>query len=171
MLKKITVIACMVVFLALIGTTIALSGVIDISSCAGAGESSNISIPDLLTELKIGKYYLEGGTENEYIEVFDDGTLQIFGFDYLQLVIDLDPKYFAGLTESKYQEFVASEQDTVDFWNSRIYYKLSELSQVIALDDERFKEGQLGGKEGYCLLYSDENTIFFDDGYVYKFAE
>lgn len=33
----------------------------------------------ILTELKVGKYYLQNGTENEYIEVYPNKMICIFG--------------------------------------------------------------------------------------------
>lgn len=36
---------------------------------------------ELLTELKVGKYYLEGGTDKQYIEVYDDRTICLFGWE------------------------------------------------------------------------------------------
>lgn len=170
MVKKITIIACIVIFLAFVCVTIALSGEIDISSCAGKGE---VSIDrNLLTEIKIGKYYLEGGTENEYIEVYDDGTLQIFGLDYLQLVIDnLNPDYLTSLTEEEYKEFVDAEQVFVDFWNSRHYYGISDYVKRIFLQDEPIEPGQIGSKSGFGIDYTDENTLIWDDEHIYKYAE
>lgn len=168
MTKKIIAIASILGVLALGGVSFAVGSAMNKPAVA---DEDHKAANGILSELKTGKYYLVGGTENEYIEVYNDGTLQLFGFDYFKLVCELNDNYVAGMNEKEFQDFKDSEQDITDFWNARNYYKLSEYSQVIALDDERFKEGQLGGKEGYCLLYSDENTISFDDSHVYKFAE
>lgn len=125
----------------------------------------------ILTELKVGKYYLENGTEDEYLEVYDDGTLQFFGLDYLKLVCELNAEKVAGFTEEEYAEFVAFEQDLIDFWNGRNYYKLRELVKTIALDDKLPEPGETGFNSGLCLAYTDENTILWSDDRIYKFAE
>lgn len=125
----------------------------------------------LIENLKVGRYYRENGTKDEYIEVYDDGTLQFFGFDYLKEVTALNSSYVASLDESGYAEFVAAHQDLVDFWNNRNYYWLSEYVKTIDLDDEKPEPGQLAGRDGHCLSYDDENTISFDDTHIYKYAE
>lgn len=125
----------------------------------------------ILTELKVGKYYLEGGTENEYIEVFDGETLQVFGLDYFKLVSDLNADWIATLNEEQYAEFVEAEQDLVDFWNARHYYWLSEKVKSIGLSNECVEPEQLYTKSPFVLGYFDENTLEWDDDHIYKFAE
>lgn len=168
MTKKIITIASILGILALGGGAFTVGGLINTK--ASAGIESKVA-NGLLTELKVGKYYLEGGTENEYIEVYDDGTLQIFGLDYLQMVIDLNSDYVAGLNKTEYQNFVDDEQDLVDFWNSRHYYGVSDYVKRIFLQDEVPEPGQLGSKSGFGLGYTDENTLTWDDEHIYKFAE
>lgn len=34
-----------------------------------------------VSELKVGRYYLSGGTDNQYIEVFPDETICMYGYD------------------------------------------------------------------------------------------
>lgn len=125
----------------------------------------------LLTELKVGKYYLEGGTQDEYLEVYDDGTLQFFGLDYLKLVSELNAYHVSSMTEEEYTEYAAAHQDITDFWNGRNYYKLREMAKTIALDNKLPEPGEDGFHSGYCLIYNDENTILWDDNHIYKFAE
>ncbi len=168
MTKKIIATASILGILALGGGAFALGGLI--STKASAGEESK-AVKGLVTELKLGKYYLEGGSENEYIEVFDDGTLQIFGLDYLQLVVDLNADLVAGYNEEEYQNFVEAHQDLVDFWNSRHYYGVNDYVKTIALQDEPVEQGQIGSKSGFGLTYTDENTLIWDDEHIYKFAE
>ncbi len=168
MTKKIIATASILGVLALGGGAFAVGGLI--STKASAGEESKAA-NGLLTELKIGKYYLEGGTENEYIEVYDDSTLQIFGLDYLQMVIDLNADLVTGYNEEEYQNFVNAHQDLVDFWNSRHYYGVSEYVKTIFLQDEPVEPGQIGSKSGFSLSYTDENTLLWDDEHIYKFAE
>lgn len=128
------------------------------------------SIPEveLLTELKIGKYYLENGTKDEYIEVYDDGTLQFYGYDYLQSLIEIPAnRYITSLGESEYAEFVADCQGEIDFWNSRNFYFLNKHGQSILLSDEPI----LSSGAYHTLSYTDENTIYLGKKRIYKFAE
>ncbi|MBD5113196.1 MAG: hypothetical protein HDT42_11815 [Ruminococcaceae bacterium] len=129
------------------------------------------TVNGLIENLKVGRYYRVNGTKDEYIEVYNDGTLQFFGFDYLKEVTELNSDYVASLDESGYAEFVDSYRDLVDFWNGRNYYWLSEYVKSIHLDDEKPEPGQLAGRAGHCLSYTDENTIKFDDNHIYKFDE
>lgn len=135
------------------------------------GESSvyEESTPDveLLSELKVGKYYLENGTKDEYIEVFDDKTLQFFGYDYLQSLLEIPAnRYITSLSESEYAEFVAECQEDIEFWKNRHYYFLNEHVQTILLSDEPIITSGM-----YITLnYTDENTIVHGDD-IYKFAE
>lgn len=168
MTKKFIIAASIAGVLALGGGSLAIGSLI--GTQAAAGEDSK-TVKGLLTELKTGRYYRVNGTENEYIEVYDDGTLQIFGLDYLQLVIELNAKYVEGLTEEEYQKFVDSEQDLVDFWNSRHYYFCNEYVKRIGLQDELPEPGQLGSKSGFSLSYTDENTLIWNDEHIYKYAE
>ncbi|MGN0678093.1 MAG: hypothetical protein ACI4JS_00345 [Oscillospiraceae bacterium] len=168
MTKKFIIAASIAGVLALGGGAFVIGNLL--GTQASAGEDSKAA-KGLLTEIKLGKYYLEGGTENEYIEVYDDGTLQIFGLDYLQMVIDLNSEYVAGLTEDEYQTFVDSEQDLVDFWNGRHYYFCNEYVKLIGIQDEPPEPGQLGSKSGFSLEYTDENTLIWDDEHIYKYAE
>ncbi|MCH5206011.1 MAG: hypothetical protein J1F09_03590 [Oscillospiraceae bacterium] len=115
------------------------------------------------TELTVGRYYLENGTKDEYVEVYDDQTLQVFGLDYLKLVTELNADYVAGLDEEGYQDFVEFEQDLVDFWNSRHQYKLLEQSVRLYLDPQT--------PSGMSLYAIDENTLEFDADHIYIYAE
>lgn len=170
MTKKIIAIISTVGVLALGGGAFAIGKAMNTPATADT-EFIQKPVEGLLTELKTGKYYLENGTDSEYIEVFEDGTLQVFGLDYLKLVSDLNADWIASLNDEEYKEFVAAEQDLVDFWNSKHYYWLSEYVKSIHLDDELPEPGQLGSKSGLGLIYTDENTLIWDDDHIYKFAE
>lgn len=124
---------------------------------------------ELLTELKVGKYYLENGTKDEYIEVYDDNTLQFFGFDYFQDSVIKIPanRFITSLSESEYAEHVAAYQEEIDFWKSRNYYFLTQRSHSITLSDKPI----ITSGAYHTLRYTDENTIAFSEKRIYKFAE
>lgn len=100
----------------------------------------------ILTELKVGKYYLQGGTESEYVEVYSDKTICIFG-----LGIDDDA------TEGQREDAKAFE--------TRKYYVLDDLLPSIRLSDTpdaSFRDARVNGKaKGYSYL--NENVIDFTD--------
>ena len=100
----------------------------------------------ILTELKVGKYYLQGGTESEYIEVYPDKTICIFG-----LGIDEDA------TEGQREDALAYE--------TRKYYVLYDRLPSIRLSDTpdaSFEDARVNGKtKGYSYL--SENIISFTD--------
>lgn len=132
------------------------------------------SVPqvELLTELKIGKYYLENGTNDEYIEVYNDNTLQVFGLDYFQRILNKPQnRYILSLDESEYAKIAADYQKDTDFWKSRNYYWLSDNSAVIRLSTEKPAPGQIYSKSAWILSYTDENTILFNKETIYKFSE
>lgn len=167
MAKKLIVAASILGVLAL-GGSFAVGAALNRQAIADENSKADKGI---LTELKVGKYYLENGTEDEYLEVYDDGTLQFFGLDYFKMVCELNAERIAGYTEEEYAQFVKGEQDIVDFWNGRNYYKLREMVKTIALDDKLPEPGEPGFHSGYVLEYTDENTILWDDEHIYKFAE
>ena len=126
---------------------------------------------ELLTELKVGKYYLENGTEDEYIEVYEDGSIQFFGLDYLELVKELNKEYLDTVSEEQYQSFIDAHLDQQDFWRTKHYYVLSEHTQTVGFSDEPVTEDTTLSL--YSIGYDNENTLVFDKnlGYIYHYAE
>ena len=57
---------------------------------------------ELLTELKVGKYYLEGGTDKQYIEVYDDHTICLFGYELDEDSEEIQIKESERFTERGY---------------------------------------------------------------------
>jgi len=59
--------------------------VLTVAVCVTAGVIASKSRAEINTKtLRVGIYYHDSGDPEKYIEVFDDGTLQIFGFDYYE---------------------------------------------------------------------------------------
>ena len=100
----------------------------------------------ILTELKVGKYYLQGGTESEYVEVYPDKTICIFG-----LKIDEDA------TEGQREDNEA--------FTTRKYYVLDDMFLAIRLSDTpdaTFKDARVNGRPKE-YSYLSENVISFTD--------
>lgn len=168
--KKIIAVASIAGVLVLGVGAFAVGAVMNSRNIAVENSVYEESIPEvgILTELKIGKYYLENGTQDEYIEVYDDNTMQFFGYDYIQSLLEIPAnRHITSLGESEYAEFVAGCQDEIDFWNSRNFYFLNEHGQSILLSDEPI----LSSRAYRTLSYTDENTICLGKEHIYKFAE
>lgn len=118
----------------------------------------NDDVKELLW-LEPQKYYLEGGTAEQYIEVYDDKTLQIFGYDYVKDMLEKQPDYYDGLYDSE-KEYVTEELEAEnEVWGSRLRYDFASLA-VIFLGDEEMHST-------HYLHYEDENTLVLGDK-VYK---
>ncbi len=111
-----------------------------------------INADNLLTELKVGKYYLENGTDEEYIEVYPDQTMCMFGYylpeDELKDLPD---------------QILAKRRKNYELFTTRQPYKLSDTVKGISLG---------GTSTGYG--YTDENCITFSSAhkglmkYIYR---
>ena len=97
---------------------------------------------DSLLWLEPQRYYLEGGTKEEYIEIFDDGTFQVFGFDFLSFI-----------KENESEDYVITEEDKAkaEQWKNRYKYDLFVLGQTVF--------GYEGNEFTVAFSYYDENTF------------
>lgn len=98
-----------------------------------------------VTALKVGKYYLEledGCAQNEYIEIFDDGTIQFVG-DYWEETEDPEEKI------------------NCDVWTTRQYYVIKDddpnQTFVAVTNIENFDFYEMGFATGVTMY--DENTF------------
>lgn len=142
-------------------------------SCTTAGADVNKNESDISElyvneEMKTGKYYREGGTEEQYIEVYDGFGIQFFGFDFYQRTYDLNKELFETLSEEELEPIIADMKAEAEFRESYLYYQVAPVggSIVMKKDAEFIKEG-LGG---WCITKLDENTLLYEDGekYIYK---
>ena len=126
----------------------------------------------LLDELKVGRYYLENGTAEEYIEVFDDGTIQMFGMDYCELICEVNADMVSTMNEEELAEFKSALQEDTVFWNSRHYYVLDTNIPTIGFSDVPVTD-EIRIADGCVYTYTDENTIIYDKslGMIYHYSE
>ncbi len=118
--------------------------------------------------LKVGKYYRVNGTENEYIEVYSDGTIQMFGFDYMSTMKQMNGEnVFDGLTEEEYEFEVGFGEYLV----ARHSYTINPYINYIEFRDNYFDPTDDGSGLGFS--YGDENTIIYDEdlGYIFVYEE
>lgn len=108
---------------------------------AGA-DDTNVIIDELL----VGRYYRSGGTADEYIEVYDDGTMCMYGYE-----------------------------SVTEIFNKRCYYVLSDVLPFVGLSEEPVEEGATpAGMIGYS--YDGPYVLEFSttDGevlYIYEGAQ
>lgn len=126
---------CSVAFILAAGgatiTIIANSGRASQSSKYEISEPVKINADNLLTELKVGKYYLTSGTDEEYIEVYPDKTICMFGW---------------VLPEEAPEERRAN----YELFTTRQPYELNDKVKLIKLGNAPIGYG-----------YTDENCITF----------
>lgn len=108
-----------------------------------------------VTELKVGRYYLENGTDEEYIEVYDDRSMCMFGF--------VMPAEASEVQKESVQIFI-----------NRKYYAINSQATFIGLSDAPCDEVSIenGNLIGYSMI--GDNCIQFSDphkgllNYYYK---
>ncbi len=119
-------------------------------------------------ELKIGKYHKVNGNENEYIEVFSDGTIQMFGFDYMVAMKELCGE---EIVNNWSEETYKSQDDFGKYIVSRHTYIVNDEVRFIEFADDYFNPDSIGSGLGF--VYEDENTLTYDKnlGYVYVYSD
>ena len=139
----------------IVSAAAALTLAIGATTCALILNTRNTAVADnetqLVSELKVGKYYLENGTDEEYIEVYPDQTMCMFGYTMP-----------ADATEV--------QKESMKTFIERRYYELAEVVPHIGLGETPSADNQY--KVGYG--YTSQNRIRFStmDGktlfYVYR---
>jgi len=112
--------------------------------------------------LEPGRYYLEGGTRDEYIEVFDDETIQIFGYDIIEEEYKDSREYYESLSEEELEYRMEQLQEIQEIYDKRHKYLLPTMISSISCVDEN-------GETEIIIIYEDENTFRINGtGKTYK---
>lgn len=139
---------------AIVGAAAALTLAVGAATCVLImGQKQSAVAEDgtkLLTELKVGKYYLQDGTDEEYIEVYSDQTICLFGYT----LPDDAPEI---------------RRENLKKFTTRKYYALSDMANHIGLGDTLTPDNWRN--TGYSYL--GENTICFSTpegtlNYIYR---
>lgn len=93
------------------------------------------------------RYYLAGGTADEYIEVFEDNTIQVFGYD----VIKEEGEFLEGLSGEELEYQLENFKEIQKTYDRRYKYELSVLSHISGYDEN--------GETALIIAYEDENTF------------
>ena len=84
-----------------------------------ADEPRNVPGP----ELKVGRYYVDGDTEQYYLEVTKEGTIQIKDVDYLEFASYGNEDALKTRTGNDLEELKTSLQKEADFISNPITYR------------------------------------------------
>lgn len=139
-----------------------------LAAVATLGIFENDDESDYPSNVKIGKYYKVGGTDKEYIEVFSDGTVQMFGYDHLEATLELMNAESADVLSDSAKEQM---ETLTEYFSSRHSYEYTPEMKWIAFKGS--PENDSDNASIYGLVYRNENTIVFDErnGYIYTFRE
>lgn len=78
-----------------------LTGTVAMTGCSNTNAEAQQDLL-VLSELKVGKYYLEGGTDEQYIEVYDDKTICLFGYEDDADALDIQKEENKKFTTRRY---------------------------------------------------------------------
>lgn len=127
--------------------------------------------------VKVGRYYKENGTPEEYVEVYDDGTIQMFGYDHIKAMYELNDRETMDQIMSS-EEGRNEQGKWKEYLNKRHKYVYDRRVASICFKDGPDGEDGYIGEEGnehspYGFAYASENTIIFSEktGHIYHYAE
>ena len=121
-----------------------------------ADEPKNVPGP----ELKVGRYYVDGDTEQYYLEVTKEGTIQLKDVDYLEFASYGNEDALKSRTGKDLDELKTSLQKEADFISNPIAYRSITYSQIgSSLILTSWYEDEMGNVSGSGYKYIDENTI------------
>ncbi|MCL2002372.1 MAG: hypothetical protein FWG72_00005, partial [Oscillospiraceae bacterium] len=131
--------------------------------------------------LRVGRYMHESGDPNKYITVYDDKTIQVFGFDYYEFNIN-DVRFLDELAEEPSDEWreslIGAVLERSEQYKQRGEYS-DDLSEVFDNDGNLLQERMFSievniGEDNWCwhpiFQYINDSTIGFFDG-LYKYRE
>lgn len=147
-LSALAVLAVAVVFLV-------LSGIIKSSASDDAPVYSNVYV---------GRYMHVSGDESKYIEVYDDGTIQVFGRDLYEETVNLpvNKKNYESFTEEQLEETLKDLREHSDWFSQRHNYTVKRSGQssyFVKFDDSPFGVGIIGEK----TLESGDNIYVYEE--------
>ncbi len=138
------------------------------------GEETGLAETDYIypnEEIKVGKYYLAGGDDTQYIEIKEGFGIEFVGFDFYQELYDLNEEYIKSLEESGDEEqlqlVLDDFRETDELRKSCVYYQITKLSGNIM--PKPVLDMVSGG--GWVLAHPDENTIEYTKEKVYVYRE
>ena len=107
--------------------------------------------------LMVGKYMHTSGDESKYIEVFDDKTLQVFGYDFIEDQIKINAEFKDSM--EKDEEFAKFSHEHNEWYKQRHSYAVDNNVNFCQLDDSNY---------GFKII--DEKTLSNNEFNVYVYA-
>lgn len=65
---------------------------------------------------------MQRGTDEQYIDIFDNFGIQLFGFDFYEKTVVLNEKLFDSMNEEEREKILADIKADADFKESYLYY-------------------------------------------------
>ena len=120
-----------------------------------ADEPRNVPGP----ELKVGRYYVDGDTEQYYLEVTKEGTIQLKDVDYFEYASYGNEDALKTRTGNDLEELKANLQKRVEFISNPIIYRSITYPNNSSMILIHWYEDEMGNVSGYGYAYVDENTL------------
>ena len=120
-----------------------------------ADEPRNVPGP----ELKVGRYYVDGDTEQYYLEVTKEGTIQLKDVDYFEYASYGNEDALKTRTGNDLEELKANLQERADFISEPIIYRSITYPNNSSMILIHWNEDDMGNVSGYGYTYVDENTL------------
>ena len=120
-----------------------------------ADEPKNVPGP----ELKVGRYYVDGDTEQYYLEVTKEGTIQLKDVDYFEYESYGKEDALKTRTGNDLEELKANLQERADFISEPIIYRSITYPNNSSMILIHWNEDDMGNVSGYGYTYVDENTL------------
>lgn len=119
-----------------------------------------VYVGEEIPALKVGKYYVDGNTNNPYVEVYSDGTLQRHGIDIEKELWEAQGD-LTGISEEELNSMAQSIKEEAELGESRLYYGIKAIykdSVVIMLNTKN------EFPEGFYRCFNYESSDEFTDG-------
>jgi beta-lactamase regulating signal transducer with metallopeptidase domain len=150
---------------------IALVSVITIGMLSGFASPSG----DKSDALEIGRYIHESGDPNKYIEVYPDGTLQLFGFDYYEFSLKND------YPDAGYPEFCQQRNDVMSLrkpYYTQISREVDEdnTQNNVIIDEDNNRIAYVtylfvgDDESNWSMVYIDRNTLRIGKDEVFAYS-
>ncbi|HNX64797.1 MAG TPA: hypothetical protein PKI60_06405 [Oscillospiraceae bacterium] len=111
-------------------------------------------------ELKVGRYYVDSDTEQYYLEVTKEGTIQLKDVDYFEYASYGNEEALKTRTGKDLEELKTNLQKEADFISNPITYRSITYPQIgSSLILTSWHEDDMGNVSGSGYKYIDENTI------------
>jgi hypothetical protein len=116
-------------------------------------------------KLHVGKYMHTSGDETQYVEVFEDNTIQIVGLPYYEYSMNLPENLENAKTwdeegREHYQQFL---KDMEEYLSQRHPYRIISIAKIVVF---LYEDGEPTSRG---IFIDDENTLRFTEDFIYVY--